>query len=519
MKYAALLIIIFLTIVYGKDAYAQKPENLEQCNAYLDKTLKKKEIKKIKALNEEDLIKLHMTFGLYIRNFWLRNKKFEKLNNYFYELGLRNYDDVSVLIIKNYWYYLNDKILDIDFEIAKYKEYYIQSAIYQEKSIKEQQHVDDVLNSSFKELNVIQKEVPIIEIPQRELHVFCNEFIPFKNGIIINSLTTYPSNPDVGISYNYFFLDLSTKIIQKIKCDQLDSIESIIVHNNQLFISGRKKNESRILIASNGAYKTIQPPNSGSNNSWIKLGFYNDKLIALKKDGVYMWDDSLWQSYYVFSLDSFNQENRITSGKSIIPTENIRIVNNQLYFVQEIVQERSCNLLELDLANQTIVEFFSKVDLCDNVLKTILSYSVDSSNNIDVVANRSMGNNMYLKSSSNKIETLILNNKIKFVSNPDYTISPRIVIDKGETQIIIAENGVFELSNSNVTPILLFDNQDKRFKYYSCKFRPRAYLEISENKFLLGGMYGGIMLIDFDTFETEWLDENKIENNIEILEL
>jgi len=514
MKYLALILIFFITIVFSEDSYCQKPENLEQCNEYLGKTLKKKDIKYIKSLNENELSELHMALGLHIRNFWLREEGFDKLNAYFHELGLRHYDDVSSLIIKNYWYYLNDKKFDLDSVIAQYEEYYRKAAIYQKESKEKQQRVENLLNSSLKKLNIIQKEVPIIEIPQRELHVFCNEFIPFKNGIIINSLTTYPDNPDVGINYNYFFLNLSTKKIQKIICNQLDLIESIIVDDNQLYISGKKKNKNIILRSSNGVYKTIQTPNNDSINSWIKLGFYSNELIALQTDGVYTWNDSLWQHYYEFSLDSFNQKNGIIGAKSIIPTENIRIVNDKLYFVQEIVQERRCNLLELDLVNKSIVEFFYKVGLCDNSLKTILTYSVDTLNNIYVV-----GSNMYLKSSSEKIETFILNNKVKSVSNSDYVIRPRIVINKVDTQLIIAENGIFALSNSNISPMLLFNNQDKRFNYYSSKFRPRAYLEISENKFLLGGMYGGIVLIDLINFETEWLDESKIENSIEISEL
>ena len=523
MRLSVLIILLFISVSFCTNSFAQIPENLEQCNAYLDKKLKKKEIEEIKNLNEDELSKLHFGLGLYIRNYWLREKGFEKLNTYFHELGLLHYDDVSSLIIKNYWYYLNNKKLDIDKEISAYKDYYKQAAIEQELREKKQKNVENLIRESITELNVIQQEVPIIEIPQRDLNVFCNEFIHYGNGIIINSLITYPSNPDIGINYNYYYLDLVTKNVKKLKCEQLDIIESIIVRDNQLYISGKKNNESIILISSNGHYEEIQTLSNDSlqigNSSWIKLGFYNDKLIALQKDGVYLLEDSIWQHYYKFSLDSLNKENGIARAKSIIPTENIKIVNDKLYFVQEIVQGRSSNLIEVDLTNKTVTDFFSKIGLIDNMQKTVYTYYVDSNSNIYITGNRLMNQNLYLKSNNKEFETIIFNNKVKTGVNSDYLVRPRISINKKNCQLIIAENGIFNLSERNIKPILQFENQDKRFGYYSCKFKPRAYSEFGDDKILLGGMYGGIALIDLKTSETEWLDEDKIDVTMEIFDL
>jgi len=516
MRFSTFIILLIAFVSFSTNSIAQKPENIEECNLYLDKKLKKKEIEEIKKLNENELSELHFGLGLHIRNYWLREKEFEKLKAYFHELGLRHYDDISSLIIKNYWYYLNNKKLDIDKEIARYEEFYRQAAINQKIREEKQKNVESLIKESLVELNVIQEEVPIIEIPQRELNIFCNEFIQYKNGIIINSLTTYPSNPDIGISYNYYYLDLNTKIIRKLTCAKLEIIESIIVKDDQLYISGKKNDESIILRSSNGAYERIEITCSDltqiGTDSWIKLGFYMNSLIALQKDGIYTLKDSLWQHDFKFSLDSFNTENKLV--RPIIPTENIRTVNNKIYFVQEVVQAPDNYLIEVDMENMIMVEIFNKVGMIDNLKKTVYSYFVDSENSVYLTANY-----IYLKSKKKSLETYIYKDKVKTIKDSDFKIMPRISIDKNGYQLLIAENGIFTIIKDSIKPILHFNNQDKRFSYYSCKFKPRAYFEIEEQKILLGGKFGGLVIIDMNSFETEWIDENKIDNSIEILSI
>jgi hypothetical protein len=379
------------------------------------------------------------------------------------------------------------------------------------------------INDNFVKLKIVFNKVEVINVPQRDLLVSCADFIKYKNGYVLNSIVTHPGryDVDVDVTYDFHYLNLSTKEIKKIHFQKLHRIESIITENEDLYISGKYFGQNHFLKISNDSL--IELPkieNESHSKNWIKLGFYKNKLIALHKDGVYQLESDKWKSISSFSLDDFNRDNGIAQGRSVIPTENIKIFNDKIYFIQEISGSRSSELIELDLKTNNLTEFWSGLGVNDNYKRELYSYSINSEGEIVFVGNRLMDENLMIQTKGSDFDTYVFNNDIKTDDSLTILVKPRITLLKKDHRLIIAENGIFKLYDSKkIEPILKLNNEHEGRGYYSCKFKMRSYVEISDSKIILGGIYGGLVIIDLTSSKVEWVDQNFLRANIGLLDI
>jgi hypothetical protein len=101
------------------------PKDLDDCFTELKKMLPSKVLKKIREKNEEDMIEYHMGLGLWLRNNWgLWGGS--RLKTYFNKIGIFHPDDMSGLILTTFWRHLHNKPLEVENEVARYKEYWEQ---------------------------------------------------------------------------------------------------------------------------------------------------------------------------------------------------------------------------------------------------------------------------------------------------------------------------------------------------------------------------------------------------------
>lgn len=101
------------------------PNNLEECFQALHKIAYDKDIEEIKSRPEEDMVEFHHTLGRWMRNNWGLWSG-GPLKDYFEKLGLWHPDDCSGLILTSFHRYLMKVPLDIEGQVAKYKEYWKQ---------------------------------------------------------------------------------------------------------------------------------------------------------------------------------------------------------------------------------------------------------------------------------------------------------------------------------------------------------------------------------------------------------
>lgn len=89
------------------------PVNLNEAYKLLDESLSDEDIAYIKDCTDEDLVMMHFSLGLWIRNNWVYLSS-NKIAQEFITRGINHPDDISGLIIKGYRLYLNDLHCDID---------------------------------------------------------------------------------------------------------------------------------------------------------------------------------------------------------------------------------------------------------------------------------------------------------------------------------------------------------------------------------------------------------------------
>jgi len=127
------------------------------------------------------------------------------------------------------------------------------------------------------------------------------------------------------------------------------------------------------------------------------------------------------------------------------------------------------------------------------------------------VSAQQMGENILLSYYNNDLTLYVLDNRLKLYKSGNYLIKPGTIIEDSERKIIVASNGLYELANSIINPLAYFENTEQKFTHdgynFHFNFEPRSCVIISKNKYLIGGMFDGLYLIDLDSKEIICLDD------------
>ena len=99
------------------------PEDLEDAFVELEKMLRPELIADIKSRPEKDMIEHHFGLGIWMRNNWALWKG-SRLSEYFNKLGIDHPDDMAGIILDSFWRHLNNRPIDLDSQIARYKAYW-----------------------------------------------------------------------------------------------------------------------------------------------------------------------------------------------------------------------------------------------------------------------------------------------------------------------------------------------------------------------------------------------------------
>ena len=101
----------------------KSPTNLEEAFEVLKEDLSVKDQVAILNMQEEELCRLHSNLGRWIRNNWdLWHKG--PMTQFFNNLGIHHADDMSGIIIVSFWHHLRKEPLDLDNQVAYYKEFW-----------------------------------------------------------------------------------------------------------------------------------------------------------------------------------------------------------------------------------------------------------------------------------------------------------------------------------------------------------------------------------------------------------
>jgi hypothetical protein len=99
------------------------PSNLEEAFAQLKIDLLPSDQIEIMNMPKEKLCRLHTNLGRWIRNNW-KLWQSGPMTKYFNDLGIHHADDMSGIVIESFWHHLRNEPLDLDKQVAYYKEFW-----------------------------------------------------------------------------------------------------------------------------------------------------------------------------------------------------------------------------------------------------------------------------------------------------------------------------------------------------------------------------------------------------------
>ncbi|WP_205514045.1 hypothetical protein [Longitalea arenae] len=381
---------------------------------------------------------------------------------------------------------------------------------------------DRKLENFFVPVTISSTYPPVIKLPKRKYdsYLFCNELIPWKDGYIINSLSIAPASNTVHHSYRFFYFSTRTNKLTTLTTTLADSIESLIVWNDALYLSGRKKGDCVIAkIDASGIEligKTIKNRNGEvvGKNSWLKLGVYNNQLLALEKKQVLLYDGGQWQPIFGRPFPARFYEEKHSKRYPLLPTENIRISNSTLYFLQELTQQRTAYLYSLDLNQDSCAsEFFTRNGFTDNTKREIISY-VAGADGLWVAALCLMQETLLLNPNGNSVHAMVINSHATTQQGEKFNIKPSCISQlAGDTMLVAGSDGLFTLANNHIKPLAYFKNTRQQIKeeggYLQFEFIPRCAVRTADKRFLVGGLWGGLYLIDTGDYSVQCFDDLK----------
>lgn len=101
------------------------PRNLEEAVLYFQQKWTKPQLDEFKNTAEDKAVtEYHLETGTWIRNNWLHGSRDTTLTNYFHSLGIFHPDDISSIILTALHRTLNQRDIQLNKQIEKYKAYW-----------------------------------------------------------------------------------------------------------------------------------------------------------------------------------------------------------------------------------------------------------------------------------------------------------------------------------------------------------------------------------------------------------
>ena len=372
--------------------------------------------------------------------------------------------------------------------------------------------------------NYINQNVKTLKIPKRKYDspFFCDELIDYKDGFIVNSITSYSTGSEIEFMTNFFYYNLIDKSIKKISVSKADTIESIVCSDKTLYYSFVKNGKRNIgYLANNQCHNLFKLAplvlrNHLETAKWIKLGFSNDKLFVLSPNFLFEVFNNEWKSLVKYSLDDFYiQTLKYRKSNSMLPTKNIIIKNNSVYFLQEIVQGRESRLLKLNITNGSLEDYFVSLDYIDYYFKEVNDFTFLNDSSLLVLTSRLMDKQLIINTKDDKVNIWAFDNHLTTLNNLKVEFPVTSAINNDDTLILASSKGLFYKHSDTVKPLVYFTNYHQKIKVkvgannfnMDFNFEPRSIKKLFNNIYVIGGMWGGLYQVDILNNKLTCLDD------------
>ena len=376
------------------------------------------------------------------------------------------------------------------------------------------------LYQAYLPITFTNKNVSKLKLPKRKYDspLYVNDLIPFRSGYIINSISSSWGR-ELDVRYNFYYIDLVKNDLSKIHLEELDTIHSMIVDKGILYASGKKAKQFKVFKYSDTKGEELIFDQSIQNiiqqdYNWIKLGIYKNELIALLNNGIIQYKNNKWEYLENYSLEAYLKEMGRRNTRWLFPTENIRVHDDKIYLMWEITQGRTSTLMKMDLQKPNDVEsFLYKFGLVDNTKKEVDSYLINNDGSLYVTITRLMANSIVLHVTEDSVSTIILNGQLKEGANQNTLIDAHCIVEDNGNKIIFGCAGIFSWKENDINPLAFLENTEQAVKIeigtLHWRFQPRTVAILEQGKYLVGGLWGGLYIMDMNSKSISCLDDVK----------
>jgi hypothetical protein len=347
---------------------------------------------------------------------------------------------------------------------------------------------------------------------------FCDEIIEYKSGYIINSISSYSGSRQIGFSTRFYFYDPTDKSISRILISKADTIEAIVSSGKALYYSYIKGGKRQIEQCSDNQVQNLLDKATSDirkhidTSRWIKLGLENGKLFTMSPNSLFVYNGDIWEHLVTYDLDNFcSNKTNYRESISLLPTKNLLIRDTSVYFLQEVVQDRTCDLVRLNISNGVLEDYFDALDYRDSYYKQVNDFTVLTEGSLLVSSSRLIGSNMLINSKNGNASVWIFNNTITDLNGRSIEVPVTTVLDMGDTLLLASDKGLFLKYSGIIQPLVYFENAHQTIKRKSelidFPFKPRSIIKVKDNNYLIGGMWGGLYQVDILNKNLTCLDD------------
>lgn len=489
----------------GGEAYI--PVDLEDCFVELRRRLSQEVLRDMRDAKEQDMLGYHHGLGTGLRNDWGLWRG-SRLSAYFNRLGIQHPDDMSGIILTSFWRHLHEISLDVEGQVVVYRDYWARARHEQALEAKRVERLKAALPGLMMGLKVAEDTAAVLTLPERK-----DGGLPARHGFVYRgaALLTVRKGEDGGEAFRLepYFLDLKRMSLRPVRLPEIDTLSSAIVLGQKACFLGRRRGTPRLLCIAENERRLVALPRV---DSLPQLGLEDDRMLVVYPNSIYRLDNSEWRAVYAGSVQL------PWSGPPPLR------VGGRVYFRDE--GENDKRLWWLDLQNP---DRLASLDTdCGMVgsegprWETVGSYAASPNGGLWAAVGTDLaGRSLLRRAPDGTYQIAVMNGKLAFdgnlLGNDGDVDASAVAWDGIDTLLAAGRNGLYRIHPGRIEPVVSFANTnqeipvDKGKFVYHWNWEPTHLLDLGEEGYVIGGMFGGIYLLrrqPTGTFALVPLDES-----------
>jgi hypothetical protein len=474
---------------------APVPKTLEDALQTLERAGPADFLIQIREGDEDVVGSFHSGLGTWMRNnwgLWQKGPLYHDLARH----GLQHPDDMSGVILTSFWRRQHRRPLELVEQVKKYQAYW-EAARAMEVAHNERVKQNEArIRSMVLGFTADDVTPPRLRLPARATGGLQARFMtPYRGGALVG-IRDRGKFDDALLIRPYYF-KAADNTLSPVRVGGLDQIASVVKIVDDVWVVGHFQSKPR-LIQIGSSHRAVTLP----RDEMPQLGVDGDQLLAVYRDTIYRRDNDRWTVVY--------------QGAPLpLSGPPPRRVGPRIYFRDEGRYENGKRLWWLELTG------LPKLVAHDAALgigwEDAPSYAFGADGSFWFTAGGTTSSlwSLIRRTDTDDYGLAVVRGQLTYQrtlpEQVDVNISA-ISLGRGGDLVGAGNSGLYRLANGNVQPLVRFANTDQvTADDLVWRWDPCEVLELGDDRYLIGGLFGGIYLVAPNasgSYQLTSLDEN-----------